>query len=307
MVERIIYTNAIGKSVELNHSAPLILFNLEGVEGFETDVKTNKSAFNDGVMVSAVSVEERIITINGYIYIDLSDLPPDPEVRDTYLETEREILKRELYSAFNPKHRGELKIYKKTSSYSASNLVVNQAPIFDMDYTDTNELFSFSIDLIMPFPYFGTENDIIEEFGSEVGMIEFPVDVPPEGQELTVRNMEIVKNITNIGDTEAPITVEFKANAAVKNPSVYNIYTKEFIKVNRTMKRGERIVVTTEPGNKRVVSIIDGIEENIFEQLDQGSTFIHLNVGENVIRYNADELLEQLEVYITYKNYYIGI
>ena len=307
MVERIIYTNAIGKSVELNHSAPLILFNLEGIEGFETDVKTNKSAFNDGVMVSAVSVEERIITINGYIYIDLYDIPPDPEVRDTYLETERERLKRELYSAFNPKHRGELKIYKKTSSYSASNLVVNQAPIFDMDYTDTNELFSFSIDLIMPFPYFGTENDIIEEFGSEVGMIEFPVDVPPEGQELTVRNMEIVKNITNIGDTEAPITVEFKANAAVKNPSVYNIYTKEFIKVNRTMKRGERIVVTTEPGNKRVVSIIDGIEENIFEQLDQGSTFIHLNVGENVIRYNADELLEQLEVYITYKNYYIGI
>lgn len=307
MVERIIYTNAIGKSVELNHSAPLILFNLEGVEGFETDVKTNKSAFNDGVMVSAVSVEERIITINGYIYIDLSDLPPDPELRDTYLETERERLKRELYSAFNPKHRGELKIYKKTSSYSASNLVVNQAPVFDMDYTDSNELFSFSIDLIMPFPYFGTENDIIEEFGSEVGMIEFPVDVPPEGQELTVRNMEIVKNIVNIGDTEAPITVEFKANAAVKNPSVYNIYTKEFIKINRTMKRGERIVVTTEPGNKRVISIIDGIEENIFEQLDQGSTFIHLIVGENVIRYNADELLEQLEVYITYKNYYIGI
>lgn len=307
MVERIIYTNAIGKSVELNHSAPLILFNLDGVEGFETDVKTNKSAFNDGVMVSAVSVEERIITINGYIYIDLSDLPPDPELRDTYLETERERLKRELYSAFNPKHRGELKIYKKTSSYSASNLVVNQAPIFDMDYTDTNELFSFSVDLLMPFPYFGTESPIVEEFGSEIGMIEFPMDVPPEGQELTIRNMEIVKNIVNEGDTEAPITVEFKANAVVKNPSIFNIYTREFIKINRTMKNGERIVVTTEPGNKRVVSIIDGIEENIFEQLDQGSTFIHLNVGENVIRYNADELLEQLEVYITYKNYYVGV
>ena len=307
MVERVVYTNAIGKSVELNHSAPLILFNLEGVEGFETDVKTNKSAFNDGVMVSAVSVEERIITINGYIYIDLSDLPADPEVRDTFLETEREKLKRELYSAFNPKHKGELKIYKKTSSYSADNLVVVQAPIFDMDYTDTNELFSFSVDLLMPFPYFGTENPIIEEFGSEIGMIEFPVDVPPEGQELTIRNMEIVKNIVNKGDTEAPITVEFKANAVVKNPSIFNIYTREFIKINRTMKNGERIVVTTEPGNKRVVSIIDGIEENIFEQLDQGSTFIHLNVGENVIRYNADDLLEQLEVYITYKNYYVGV
>ena len=307
MVERVVYTNAIGKSVELNHSAPLILFNLEGIEGFETDVKTNKSAFNDGVMVSAVSVEERIITINGYIYIDLSDLPSDPEVRDTYLETERERLKRELYSAFNPKHRGELKIYKKTSSYSASNLVVNQAPIFDMDYTDTNELFSFSVDLIMPFPYFGTENVITEEFGSEVGMIEFPLEVPPEGQELTVRNMETVKNIINIGDTDSFITVKFVANAKVENPSIFNIYTKEFIKINRIMQRGETIIVTTEPGNKRVVSIIDGIEENIFEQLDQGSTFIHLNVGENVIRYNADELLEQLEVYITYKNYYIGI
>lgn len=307
MIEKIVYTNKVGKSIELNHSAPLILFNLEGVEGFEVDTKTNKTAFNDGVTVTATNIEERIITINGYIFIDLSDLEADPEIRDNYLETERQRLKRELYTAFNPKHKGEMKIYKKNVSYSAENLTVIQAPKFNMDYRDTNELFSFEVNLLMPFPYFGTENPIIEEFGSEQGLIEFEMDVPPEGQELTIRNMEIVKKINNIGDTEAPITVEFVANSTVKNPSIFNIYTREFIKINRTMKNGERIVVTTQAGNKRVVSIIDGIEENIFEQLDHGSTFMQLEVGENVIRYNADELLEQLEVYITYKNYYIGI
>ena len=64
MVERVVYTNAIGKSVELNHSAPLILFNLEGAEGFETDVKTNKSAFNDGVMVSTLTADTITPSLN---------------------------------------------------------------------------------------------------------------------------------------------------------------------------------------------------------------------------------------------------
>lgn len=305
MIERVVYTNEKGQSVELNHSAPLIIFDIEGIDGVTSDIKTNKSAFNDGVSISNVSIEEKILTLNCYMYINCDDKSPD--LRDYYLESERDRLKKQLYKVFNPAVRGTLKIYKKTTSKSASDLVVVQAPIFEMDYTTANELCPFQIQLLMPFPYFSDEFEQKVEFGNITGLLEFPLDVPPEGIEIAQKNNEIVKNIYNAGDTAAAMKVVFKAKSEVVNPSIYNIYTKEQIKINTTMKKSETITVTTDKGNKRIISECNGVTENIFTKLDKSSTFMWLDVGDNIIRYNADELLEQLEVYITYKNYYLGV
>ena len=73
------------------------------------------------------------------------------------------------------------------------------------------------------------------------------------------------------------------------------------------MQPGEEITVTTSIGNKRVESYFNGITTNIFNNLDIHSTFMWLDVGDNIIRYDAEEMLEQLEVYIHYTNYYLGV
>jgi hypothetical protein len=222
-------------------------------------------------------------------------------------EQQREILKRKLYNVFNPKISGHMKIYTETSKRGASNLRVVQAPKFNINYETKNELTKFQIQLKMPLPYFEDLNENRVDFGNDIGNFFFNLEIEEVGKELSIKNNSIVTNIENTGDAETPIKVTFKAKTTIRNPSVFNVYTKEYIKINRTMQEGEEITVTTHQGNKRVESYLNGVTTNIFNDLDLGSSFIWLDVGDNVIRYDAETMIEQLEVYIYYTNYYLGV
>lgn len=294
MINKIIYTNDRGISVELNRDAPLFLSSVSGFDGLEADVISSQSAYQDGISVSKSILKDRVLTLNGSMLVDT--------------EQQRSILKRKLFSAFNPKVKGGMKIYTDAGvTRGASNLRVIQAPVFKDDYTSLNELVDFQIQILMPLPYFEDINQNRVDFGNDIGDFFFDWEVPIEGDELSIRNNSIVANISNVGEAETPLKVVFKAKSSVKNPSIYNVYTKEFIKINKTMSEGEIITVTTGTGNKRVESSLNGVTANIFNLLDIQSTFMWLDVGDNVIRYDAEELIEQLEVYIYYTNYYLGV
>jgi hypothetical protein len=195
------------------------------------------------------------------------------------------MLKKKLYNAFNPKIKGHIKICTDAGQLrGASNLRVIQAPLFDDDYKGLNDLVSFQIQLAMPLPYFEDINTNRVDFGNDIGSFFFDLEIEEEGKELSIKNNSIVTNIYNAGDAETPLRVVFKAKSNVKNPSIYNVYTKEFIKINKTMEIGEEITVTTGIGNKRVESYINGVVTNIFNNLDIHSSFMWLNIGDNVIR-----------------------
>ena len=294
MINKIIYENERGISIELNREGPLFLSSVEGFGGLEADIVSSKSAYQDGISISKTILKDRILTLNCYLSIDN--------------EQQRYILKKKLYNAFNPKVAGHIKIYTDAGQLrGASNLRVIQAPLFDDDYKGLNDLVSFQIQLAMPLPYF---EDLVEnkvEFGSEVGNFFFDWELKEEGNELSIKNSSNVVNIFNNGDCETPLKLVFKASSNVKNPRIYNVYTKEFIKINKTMEAGEMIAITTNKGNKRVESILNGKTSNIFNNLDIQSDFIWLDIGDNVIAYDAEEMVEQLEVSIYYTNYYLGV
>ncbi len=294
MINKIIYENERGISIELNREGPLFLASVQGFDGLESDIVSSKSAYQDGISISKTILKDRILTLNCYLEIDT--------------EQQRCILKRKLYNAFNPKFKGHMKIYTDAEQLrGASNLRVIQAPLFDDDYETTNELVSFQIQLAMPLPYFEDINENRADFGNDIGNFFFDLELKEEGRELSVKNNSIVVNIENLGDAETPLKVVFKAKSTVKNPSIYNVYSKEYIKINRTMSEGEEITVTTDIGNKRVESYLNGVTTNIFNDLDIHSSFMWLDIGDNVIRYDAEEMIEQLEVYIYYTNYYLGV
>ena len=294
MINKIIYENERGISIELNREGPLFLSSVEGFGGLEADIVSSKSAYQDGISISKTILKDRILTLNCYLSIDN--------------EQQRYILKKKLYNAFNPKIKGHIKIYTDAGQLrGASDLRVIQAPLFDDDYKGLNDLVSFQIQLAMPLPYF---EDLVEnkvEFGSEVGNFFFDWELKEEGNELSIKNSSNVVNIFNNGDCETPLKLVFKASSNVKNPRIYNVYTKEFIKINKTMEAGEMIAITTNKGNKRVESILNGKTSNIFNNLDIQSDFIWLDIGDNVIAYDAEEMVEQLEVSIYYTNYYLGV
>lgn len=293
MIDKIEYINERGQSIMLNHEGPLFLFEPEGFHGLEADVISSKSAYQDGSNFKGVTLKDRILTLNCYILVDT--------------ELQRDNLKRKLYQVFNPKVKGKMKIYKETTERGASNLRVIQAPVFNDDYKTDNLLVPFQIQLAMPLPFFEDKDEIRVDFGNDIGNFFFDLEIEEQGRELSIKNNSIVTNIYNAGDVETPVKVVFKAKSDVKNPSVYNVYTKEFIKINKTMQAGEEITVTTHKGNKRVDSYLNGITTNIYNYWDIQGSFMWLDVGDNTIRYDAEELIEQLEVYIYYSNYYLGV
>ena len=294
MINKIIYENERGISIELNREGPLFLSSVEGFGGLEADIVSSKSAYQDGISISKTILKDRILTLNCYLSIDN--------------EQQRYILKKKLYNAFNPKIKGHIKIYTDAGQLrGASDLRVIQAPLFDDDYKGLNDLVSFQIQLAMPLPYFEDLAENKVEFGSEVGNFFFDWELKEEGNELSIKNSSNVVNIFNNGDCETPLKLVFKASSNVKNPRIYNVYTKEFIKINKTMEAGEIITITTNKGNKRVESILNGKTSNIFNNLDIQSDFIWLDIGDNVIAYDAEEMVEQLEVSIYYTNYYLGV
>lgn len=82
--------------------------------------------------------------------------------------------------------------------------------------------------------------------------------------------------------------------------------TGEFIRVNRTIEEGYKLIINTAFGNKRVEIIApDGTVTNAFHYIDLDSTFFSLDVGNTKIGFIADG--GNPEVYVTYKNRYLSV
>ena len=112
------------------------------------------------------------------------------------------------------------------------------------------------------------------------------------------REPSLIVNVSNNGDTKCGMLIEFKATGTVENPSLFDLNTRQFIKINKVMKAGEIITINTEFGKKKVIQKFNGIENNIMNYLDINSTFLKLDTGDNLFRYNADSNLNSLEVNI---------
>jgi hypothetical protein len=122
------------------------------------------------------------------------------------------------------------------------------------------------------------------------------------------RVRSLFTNIYNGGNVEVPFTVSFRAmSEGIKNPSIFKVGTREFIKINRVMSVGETIIVTNTNESIEVVSFKSGISEDVFAFIDIDSTFFLLNRGDNILKYDADENAENLDVRVSMRDAAVGV
>lgn len=122
-----------------------------------------------------------------------------------------------------------------------------------------------------------------------------------------LREPNILVSVYNHGTVSTGMRIVFKATGTLSNPSLINVYTQEYFKINKTMLDGEVIEVVTTTGEKKVVSNVNGVQSNCFKYKDLDSTWLQLGVGDNVFRYNADDGIDNLEVYIYFYNKYLEV
>ena len=101
--------------------------------------------------------------------------------------------------------------------------------------------------------------------------------------------------------------IRFKDLGTLKNPSLINVNTYDSLEINTEMKADDIIEASTYKRKKRVTLNRNGAETNIFNLLDLSSTFLQLDLGDNLFRYDAGESLDNLEGSITFTPRLLGV
>lgn len=289
-MEKITFINSKGESVELGNNAPFILTKFEGTGAANVNIQTQKSPFQDGETYIGNTLEPRSLSI------EIMVLAEDKE----------EMMKnrRKLLQVFNPKLGEGKLIYEYGNIKREIEAISELAPVFPDagDFKDTMQ--PGLIQLYCPNPFWLDTFIESEEMADWVGGLRFPLQLP---MMFAGRNTRQSTIIYNSGDVETPVIIEFIGPAT--NPKIIKTNTGEYIKVNREIAANEKLIITTEFGNKKV--ILENIETkekvNAFGWIDLGSTFFQLDVGSNLMNYSADAGAETAKVWIRWRNRYVGV
>ncbi len=288
-IERLIYTNEKGESVEFSHTSVFHLDEVSGLSDVRNTIYSVNSMGQDGDTYLGSRIESREIEI----VVSIKE-------RKKELAAEQ---RRRLVHVLNP-HFGATLTYEFGSFKRVINCNVDNAPVFAQ-----KELFSqAAIQLTCLNPFWRKENETREDIAAWVGAFEFPEEIEADkGWEIGYRQPSVIVNVFNEGDAKTGIRAEFKALGAVEDPEILNVDTKEFIKFHLQMQAGDVLTVSTGYGQKDVYLKRGGITSNAFRYIDPDSTYLQLSVGDNLIRYAAKEHLENLEVSIYHDDLYLGV
>ncbi len=289
-MEKIIFTNSMGQSITLGNSAPYVLQKIEGTGGVKTTLLTSKAPGQNGKSYHGTLLEERTLPITGAIV--------GSSVEDTYKK--RQILN----SIFNPTLDGTLTYINNAGTHTI-NCKVDSPPNFK---DKVSVIQQFLVQLYCPDPFWEDLQEDKNEIANWVGDFEFDLEIPEEGIEMEHRESSLIVNVNNSGDVECGMRIEFTALATVVSPSLFDVYTRKFVKVKRTLQAGDKLVINTSFANKRVELIkSNGTTQNVFNWIDLQSDFLQLRVGDNLLRYDSEQGIDNLDVAIYHKPLYLGV
>lgn len=279
----LILKNHKGEQIQLSQNPNYSLLRIDGLNPPKSNVNTAVNANFDGSVYKSSRMEERNIVI------------------ELAIEGNVEANRIALYQYV--KSKKQCTVYYKNSTRNVS--IVGYVEGFEIGFFEEKETVQISI--ICPRPYFVDNVETNLEFSSVTPLFEFPFSIPEEGIEFSSLVLGEEVNIINNGDIETGIIVTFTAYGVVQNPTIYNVETRQSLKVEIEMNEGDILTINTNKGSKSIISTVDGVETNVLNDLAVGSTWLQLESGDNVMTYTADNYPENLTCNIEYSNLYEGV
>ena len=279
------YTNTDGLTGTLRQRKPFWLNKLDGTGNLSNIITSFKAPDQDGSFFIGSTLDTREIVIEGIILADT----PEQAI----------IYKKELLRLFTPKKAGMLAVNGLQIGCVVKDVVLS--------VSSKQRVPNFLITLLCPSPFFEALYDLRVELAQWQNLFHFQLTIPNgEGIQLGARQPSQILTVINAGDVETGMEVVFSALNTVVNPELMNLGTNDYIRINTTMQAGQKIHVYTGFAQKHVTSILNSNHSNAFSLLDVGSTFLQLSTGTNILRYDAVDGLEQLEVTLYYRPRFLG-
>lgn len=247
-----------------------------------------------GVYVTGTSLETRSVTVQGWVIADT----------EAVMTKRKQILNR----FFNPQQAVDL-FYKDY----VLRFLPNTSVRYSATIAENNEVIcKFKIEGYCPDPLFSEQVESKVAAASTVPMFHFPLIIskkpsPHGGVIFGLRQPSLIVAINNSGAVDVGMRIVFRANGTLHGPSLINVDTQKYFKVNKTMQAGEEIMIDTIIGEKKIQGTFNGITSNYFKYRDLDSEWLQLKVGDNLFRYDAEDNVGNLEAYIYFNNKYLEV
>lgn len=244
-----------------------------------------------GVHIEGTTLEERQVSISGWV------------IGDTY-----EALKRNksvLNKLVNPLYEIDLLVSDRYKLVFKPDYSIK----YSVAYKENNDvLCKFLIQGTCANPMFQSRTGLSTLIATTIPKLHFPLVIPKQtGMIMGLREPSLLATIHNSGDIGVGMVVRFSCTAQVVNPSLLNVLTREYIRINKVMAPGETIEVSTVSGAKYIKGFVKGSEYNYFSYWDFESSWMTLEAGENVLKYDADSGADDLEVLVTFTPQYLEV
>lgn len=286
-MRKLIYKNERGQEITFGSSRPFYILNMENTSS--TSINTTVSARDHGFDIDGKSFKEKSIPVTFAI--------------DANSKDDLDRKRNELTRILNPLLNGD--IILKNNNINRKIRVCIDSIIFNKPLMCYQE---FMVQFIAYYPFWEDVNIYKTDIALWEAEFEFEFEIDNNGKDLGSRVSNIICNVNNPGDVDCGMTIQFRALATVVNPSLVNINTREFIKINSTLEKGDTLEINTHYANKRIELIkSNGTIENVYNWFDLDSSFLKLCLGDNLFRYDADQGVDNLEVSIYHSPLYIGV
>ena len=255
------------------------VFDMDIGDGISVDISTAQGFSQIGDSVTGQSVSGRLITAKGVVYRNIS------------------TAKRRMRGAFPPFSTGTL-IFD--NGYHI-DVYVKDTPSFSPVKDDGR----FTILLYAPFPLFLKNDGGKVGIGEMIPRFSFPVNYS-KSHFFGKKDVARIKDIFNVSDIDVPFDVEFTSTGTVKDITLTNVDTSEFLRIWGELQYGQKLCLERSlDGVLKAYLSDDNGEVDVTNRIDENSTLLKIRKGQN--RISAVDDLTSGEALITKFDYGVAV
>lgn len=271
------YVNENGESITFTYNAGFLINKPVGIDTLQVSLSQATGIDQVGVTIQSANVQPRPVTVSGILVGE-------------FVATNKE----RLLSVVRP---------DLTAKLYADDYYLNVLPTSTPTIDPTEKFAKFQFSVLAAYPYWQKDENARVELSTVEYGFKFPWNVSKEYHFGRIVETKFF-NVANRGQLPVPFTATFFAKGDCVKPKITNVNTGKFLSINKTLIAGERVVVEITHERTHVTSSVDG---DIRGALSLNSTLNKLEVGDNVLKPEAEEGGNQLEISIGFATEIVGI
>lgn len=271
------YVNENGESITFTYNKGFLINKPIGIDTLQVSLSQATGIDQVGATIQSANIQPRPVTVSGVLVGEFIN-----GNKEKLLSVIRPDLSAKLY---------------------ADDYYLNVRPTSTPTIDPTKRFAKFQFSVLAAYPYWQKdENAKVELSAIEYGF-KFPWNLSREYHFGSIVETQFF-TVVNNGQLPVPFIITFFARGDCVNPRITNVNTGKFLAINKTLVAGERIVVEITHERTHVTSSTDG---DVRGALSLKSTLNRLEVGNNVLKPEAEEGKSQLEVSIDFATEIVGI